>query len=57
MDINNPSGLTEEELRRLQDDEIQTYTGDPNDPNTPDTTPTNTRLRRKSRGRRRKTSS
>jgi hypothetical protein len=40
----NPSGLTEEELRRLYDDEIQTYTGDPNDPRTPDTIPTWTRL-------------
>ena len=47
MDINNPSGLTEEELRRLHNDEIQTYTGNPNDPNTPDTTPTNTRLEEK----------
>ena len=38
MDINNPSGLTEEELQRGRDTEIQRYTGDPDDPSTPNTT-------------------
>ena len=47
MDSYNPSGLTEEELKRLYDTEVQEYTGDPNDASTPDTTPTQKRLKQK----------
>ena len=43
MDSYNPSGLTEEQLNRLNNTEIQEYTGDPDDPSTPDTTPSQTR--------------
>lgn len=38
MDSYNPSNLTEEELKRLYNTEIQEYTGDPEDSNTPNTT-------------------
>ncbi len=44
MDSYNPSNLTEEELKRLHNTEIQEYTGDPSDPSTPDTTPQTKRL-------------
>ena len=41
---NNPSGLTEEELKRGRDTGIQRYTGDPDDPSTPDTTEVQKRM-------------
>jgi len=44
MDSYNPSGLDEEEIRKLNSVEIGRYTGDPNDPNTPDTMPTQTSM-------------
>jgi len=43
MDSYNPSGLSPEELERLNQTEIPRYTGDPDDPATPDTTPQQTR--------------
>ena len=47
MDSYNPSGLSEEELKRLYDTEVQEYTGEPNDSSTPDTTPTQKRLKKR----------
>ena len=47
MDSYNPSGLSEEELKRLYDTEVQEYTGDPNDASTPNTTPGQKRLKQR----------
>ena len=47
MDSYNPSGLSEEELKRLYDTEVQEYTGDPNDSSTPNTTPGQKRLKQR----------
>jgi hypothetical protein len=47
MDSYNPSGLSEEELEKLNNTEIQEYTGDPDDPSTPDTTPFQTSQKKK----------
>jgi len=47
MDSDNHSGLSEEELKRLYDTEVQEYTGDPNDASTPNTTPGQKRLKQR----------
>ena len=54
MDSYNPSGLTDEELKRLNDTEIQEYTGDPEDSRIPDTTPAVTRQKQRDAEKREK---